>query len=420
MAVRSLLCPNCGGNVELRGMQHTVTAVCVQCLAVLDTKTPSLQVLEKSKERERVQPLIPLGTRGKLHGDPYEAIGFQQRTITVEGVDYSWREYVLFNPYKGFRYLSEYDGHWNDIKVIHTVPVEGKSGGKPAMKALGETFRHFQTAKARTTFVSGEFPWRVRSTEKVTVSDYISPPRLLSREGNDGEVTWSLGEYMNGDDVWKAFQLPGRAPRAKGIFANQPSPYGGAAVNAWKAALVLMGVWLLILVWTWMLTGRNEAYRDRFVFHASSPGEHSLVTPVFELKGRTCNVEVALRTDLENDWAFFSMALINDDTGQAYDFGREVSYYFGRDSDGDWTEGGKNDSVLLPSVPAGRYYLRIEPEMDTSNTRLHSVNYEVIVRRDVPSFAFFFIALPLLLVPALFVTLRAGHFEGKRWQEGDA
>ncbi len=34
----------------------------------------------------------------------------------MEGVAYSWHEYVLFNPYKGFRYLTEYDGHWNDTQ----------------------------------------------------------------------------------------------------------------------------------------------------------------------------------------------------------------------------------------------------------------------------------------------------------------
>ncbi|HBY62972.1 MAG TPA: DUF4178 domain-containing protein, partial [Solibacterales bacterium] len=198
MAVRSLLCPNCGGNVELRGMQHTLTAVCSQCMALLDTKSSSLKVLEVFRARERVQPLIPLGTRGKLHGDLFEVTGFQQRTITVEGVDYSWREYVLFSPYKGFRYLSEYNGHWNDIKPVHSVPRETSQKGKPAVSLLGETYLRFQTSVARTSFVLGEFPWRVRSGETVEVWDYIAPPRLLSRERAGRETTWSLGEYTTG------------------------------------------------------------------------------------------------------------------------------------------------------------------------------------------------------------------------------
>ena len=34
--------------------------------------------------------------------EDFEAIGFMQRFITVEGVDYRWREYLLLNPFKGF------------------------------------------------------------------------------------------------------------------------------------------------------------------------------------------------------------------------------------------------------------------------------------------------------------------------------
>jgi len=36
----------------------------------------------------------------------WEVIGFQVRTIRVQGIDYSWGEYLLFNPYEGFRYLT--------------------------------------------------------------------------------------------------------------------------------------------------------------------------------------------------------------------------------------------------------------------------------------------------------------------------
>ena len=42
-------------------------------------------------------------------------IGFQQRSTQSGGETYSWREYLLFNPYKGFRYLTEFDGHWNFV-----------------------------------------------------------------------------------------------------------------------------------------------------------------------------------------------------------------------------------------------------------------------------------------------------------------
>ena len=66
----------------------------------------------------------PLGTRGKLATGEYEAIGFQIRSITVDGVVYPWAEYLLYNPYKGYRYLTEYNGHWNDIRTLRAIPSQ--------------------------------------------------------------------------------------------------------------------------------------------------------------------------------------------------------------------------------------------------------------------------------------------------------
>src|SRR5437879_13644383 len=167
--------------------------------------------------------LIPLGTRGKLRGTDYEVIGFQRRSTKVEGITYYWQEYVLFNPYKAIRYFSEYHGHWNDISVCKTLPAVGSKLGGSSLTAnyLGETYKHFQSAEANTDFVLGEFPWQVRVGELAEVTDFVHPPRVLSSEKLQNEVTWSIGEYMYGREVWDAFQLPGAPPEAMGVYENQ-------------------------------------------------------------------------------------------------------------------------------------------------------------------------------------------------------
>lgn len=142
----------------------------------------------------------------------------------------------------------------------------------------------------------------------------------------------------------------------------------------------------------------------------------SFVTDAFELKGRTSDLELTTTSNLNNNWIYLNYALINQDTGQAYDFGREVSYYHGYDSDGSWTEGGHTDKVAIPSVPPGNYYLRVEPESDIGHG---TISYSILVNRDVPQASFFGIALLALLVPAGFITWRSINFEHLRWAESD-
>jgi hypothetical protein len=113
-----------------------------------------------------------------------------------------------------------------------------------------------------------------------------------------------------------------------------------------------------------------------------------------------------------------ALALINDETGVAYDFGKELSYYSGRDSDGSWSEGGKSGDVSLPGVPAGRYYLRVEPDMEKDG-RPHAVRYEIVVKRGSPAYFWFFIGFLGLLIPPIVVSIRSFSFENRRWAESD-
>jgi hypothetical protein len=348
----------------------------------------------------------------------YEVIGFQRRGINVEGVSYAWHEYLLFNPYKGYRYLSEYQGHWNDIAVCKELPTINSSVVGPSTASyLGEVYRHFQTADANTGFVLGEFPWQVRVGEHATVTDYVNPPRVLSSEKTSGEVSWSIGEYMQGADVWKAFQLPGSAPEAIGVYENQPSPIAGNLKTVW-AAFALLSILLLFIMAGFDLTAKKESvFHGSYELNAGEPkGEASFVTEPFELKGRPSTIEVSTSTNVRNNWIYLNYALINQDTGQAWDFGREVSYYFGYDSDGSWKEGKPNDSVVVPEVPPGNYYLRIEPEADALHPQ---ITYTVDVRRDVPVNGFFGIGFLALLIPAIVISLRAASFERSRWSESD-
>ncbi len=165
-----------------------------------------------------------------------------------------------------------------------------------------------------------------------------------------------------------------------------------------------------------VFASHKYAFYNQYQFDPRSPGEHSFVTEVFELAGRPNNAEIIIHTNLHNNWAYFNLALVNNDTEHAYDFGREVSYYEGVDSDGHWSEGHANDSVVAPNIPSGHYSLRVEPEMDS---KAASMSYQIWVRRGVPVAAFFWIAAVLLILPAILISWRSMKFESQRWSESD-
>ena len=415
--VQSLNCPGCGGAITLRSLSLAVTVVCDHCHAILDAQDPRLTILQKFKAATSEDPpLIPLGSRGKIRGTLYEIIGFQRRTIKVDGVEYSWHEYVLFNPFRGFRYLTEYNGHWNDTSTLRSLPTVTERLGPPTVTYLGETYKHFQTCKARSTFVLGEFPWQVRVGEAASVSDYVSPPRVLSRETNDQEVSWSMGEYVSPADVWKAFSLSGSPPERIGIYENQPSPFGSQVTDIWFAFAGLAAALILLTLAFFATSPSRSVFTGGYQFDSRVHGEASFVTDNFQITGHTSDVELTTSTDLENRWIYLNYALINQDTGQAFDFGREVSYYHGYDEDGSWSEGSRDDTVVVPTVPAGNYYLRVEPEDDPGSP---TISYSISIKRDVPQMNFLGIALAALLIPAGLFTWRSLNFEHQRWSESD-
>lgn len=185
----------------------------------------------------------------------------------------------------------------------------------------------------------------------------------------------------------------------------------------WKTFLWMLVALAALMFYFTVSARREEVYTQHYTFSTGTGGEPSFVTPVFELKGRPSNVQLALHTDLDNNWAYFNLALINQDTGRAWDFGREVSYYHGVEDGESWTEGSASDSVSIPAVPSGHYYLRIEPEMDTKQPS--SMSYDVTLQRDVPTYLFFLFAFALLLIPPIVSTMRIGAFETARWRESD-
>ena len=410
----ALNCPSCGAAIELHAQGWAVSVVCAACGAQLDATDPNLAVLQHG-ERVTLTPRIPLGTRGMWKGTPWEAIGCQEVTVTVEGVVYAWTEYVCFNPYRGFLYLSEYKGHWNVIEKLRRRPIVVR-GDQPVAQLDGRQYKHFQTATARTAAAVGEFPWEVRVGDTVVAQDYVDPPFILSAEASDGEVTWSQGTYTRPEAIAKAFGL-GPLIQPVGVFANQPNPHAGLPGRMGRRFLLALLAFVAMFAVNVSFAANRVVLTQQATFDRSVIDNAAFVTAPFELDGRPSGVALDLTAALDNDWVFFTLSLINEQTGETREVTRQLEYYTGTDSDGSWTEGDRSETVRLAAVPAGRYFLRVEPEGgEPSRPR---VRYTVEVRRDVPHYGFYALAFLALLTPMVFSLFPAAAFESRRWAESD-
>ena len=212
---RSLSCPQCGSPVTIRANGLSITAVCGSCGAVLDVANDAIRQIAEAQARTR-QPLIPIGTRGTLGGTEWEVVGYQERSSG--GGSWRWEEYLLFNPYRGFRFLGQDHGHWTLYGMLRRDVENPLDDGGDGLR-----YQASDTVLAHTDYVLGEFYWRVRAGDTVDVREFVHPPFVLSEERVAEEVTWSRGRYLDPSLVKAAFKL-GRLPPRTGHAGHQTEP----------------------------------------------------------------------------------------------------------------------------------------------------------------------------------------------------
>src|SRR5262249_52017912 len=136
-------------------------------------------------------------------------------------------------------------------------------------------------------------------------------------------------------------------PVSVGVYENQPSPLSGDVKMVWTIAFTFLVLLVALMIGFYSMARNEQVFSQSYTFNTNVKSEPSFVSDEFELKGRTSNLELTTTAHVDNNWIYLNYALINEDTGHAYDFGREVSYYHGYDSDGAWTEGSQKDVVVI-------------------------------------------------------------------------
>src|SRR4051812_13672343 len=77
--VKVFACPNCGASVTIRAVGLSVSAVCPSCKSLSAVGDSNLTIIQKAKANVKIEPLIPIGVKGRLRGEVYQVIGYMVR-----------------------------------------------------------------------------------------------------------------------------------------------------------------------------------------------------------------------------------------------------------------------------------------------------------------------------------------------------
>ncbi len=419
VSAAAMACPNCGGPLSLAAPDKSERVTCPNCNSLLNVDQGNLSYLRAlTPTKADTNFVLPVGAEGTFaDGVKFRIIGAVVRSVRIEGVNYYWHEYLLYNPSIGFRWLVHSDNHWNFVEPVNPAEVEAAMGSTlftsvPTMVNYnGRRFKIFQDAPATVEYVKGEFYWRVEQGETVRAVDYVSAPLMLSQEVTANEVNWSAGTYMTNAEVEKAFGLSG-FPKPWSVGPNQP--FTGQFYYTWGLVPLL----LLVVAAIFMipLTGFTTTVLNQQITlppMVNPTTAQIAFSDAFDVKANR-NIKISASAPVNNSFVDLDVDLVNDQSQEVESVNVPIEFYTGTDSDGAWTEGGQSQDATVSSLPGGKYTLRVEGTWQNSTQAMPiSVRVEQNVVRGVN----FICALIVLALVPLVGIFRKFTFESARWKD---
>ncbi|MBA3546686.1 MAG: DUF4178 domain-containing protein [Nannocystis sp.] len=426
----SIKCLGCGGPITLHSFGAVQRVICPHCGSALAPADSGALALLEAATRKHQDSVLPLHARGTLDGVEWEIIGICWRRCVVEGVAYPWQEFLLFNPYRGFRWLihSNTDGHWTLGANLDGAP-EILETRHQRVRFKKRRYKHFQGANAVVTYVEGEFTWEVHVGDRADANDFIDPPHGLSIEqssGPDGaELNFTIQQHIDAKAVWKAFARPGKPPKTRGVGALQPNPWRRHRAQIWLSFLVFL------FLHAFLSKRLEDSRKPHTVIEEKNLAFDESISRELTIgrEGERTAIEFHFSPDpLDNTWAYAEVMLINIATEQAVAFGVEASYYHGMDDGEYWSEGHGRGAVTIGGFEGGKYLLQIQTQRDTTSlgggpffigaTR-HPTSYGIELVEDVYLTRYSGLALLVIFGVPMFGGLMGWIFERRRWRNSD-
>lgn len=377
-ATRTVTCPSCGGTIELKAAGYTVNVGCQYCGSVLDVANPDVKLISEFQMAQR-QLELPLGSRGTIQGIEWDVVGYLERSDDES----NWHEYLLFNPYGGYRWIIRSEGSWSMGTMLPVEPANAFGG---AVNWNGQRFSlDYEGVSTRTDYVLGEFYWRIKTGDTVQASFYEGGSTTsLSCEKGPDETSWTFVEELDDEVIEAGFRTPegGALPLTGGpsTVSSATAEYAAAAYQQrstpkdanrpkgewgliWKMAFGTIAACLVVMLFFGM--GKTLVTNQIEVELDAPARTYNLGTITVGRSYQPISVTAKSVEQFDNKWIDLDYSLVNKATQESIDGYSVVERYSGTDSDGAWSEGGYSKTAKFAGVPAGTYDLQVEASMHT-------------------------------------------------------
>lgn len=244
-------CPHCGAALNPT-LDSTQSIACGACHSVVDISQGWGADLAYYKQDNGLEPLLPLGSTGVLKvdgvSDSWQVVGYLERCEQPSDPDDEvvfWREYLVYNRLRGFAFLVDSQEGWSVVRPITGVP-------KPQQGKLlyrDETYRQLYAYRAKTTYVLGEFYWRVARDQTSENTDYTgtgkASKKRINCERSGTEMVWSAGHLLDAAEVMQAFRIDAGQ---KARFKRDVGSLSSGSTWWWRLLKTQWFWWLVIIL----------------------------------------------------------------------------------------------------------------------------------------------------------------------------
>jgi Domain of unknown function (DUF4178) len=421
-ATGSLDCPQCRRPIHYYDTANSAFFACPHCATYFEEQLDERpKILGKFTAPHFVAQVLPLGAAGPMpDGREYRIVGFMAKH-EAKSMDYRWGEYALFSPPAHYAQLSEFEGHWQFIRPEAAHNVEKPNTTDARVTVGDDTYELYNKYSPRLQHAVGEFSWDARESHRLIVQEFIAPPYMLVREQLHEEINWFWAEHLEPSQVAKAFDVSSLSlPSRRGVGAIQPAP-GDAT---WKALLTFTLLLALAVVAGQIFISSakpsHALLRETYTTQPDTAktavaGQAAvIVTPSFEVHGPTA-LNFDLKVSLDNQWLELPVNLVNEQTGQSWEFTKNIEYYHGYEGGESWSEGSTKGDAVLHDIPSGRYHLNLYPQSETGQP----MTLQLRVEENTALQSNLLLMLLLLFTWPVIQYIRRRYHTQQRWANSD-